>query len=754
VSAELHRLPVIAAREGGLPVEPPNQIDQFRESARWIWRVVWRGKYLILASVVLALVPTALWLQQTTPLYTATALVVIDAPEATDALVDRPMVDTRARLTESVIQTEVQIITSKLLAQRVVDKLRLAEDPEFNPRLRKPQPLAAFLARLNPKTWLASLVSTPAQPLSAQARLANDNAAVVQTFQSRLHASMQRRSFLISVSFVSENREKAAHIANTVTELYVTDRLEASFEEAQRLNAWLAERLESLKRDVNVAETAVEEYRAAHNLRRKGERGSTPTDQEVAELNSRLVIARAEMAPRRARLEQVRALTRSQAALEASPDVMNSPMVQRLREQETQLLREMTEASKIYGERHPRMVGFRADLDQLRAKTAAEIEKIVAALSNEVEAAQAAITTLERQLAAVQARSNQAGEAEVRLRELERQADASRSLYEGFLARFMRDADRNGIRRANARIISDADVPGGATFPRKGFTLNLVFMLSLTFGLALVFLLDRLDNTIRSSDEAEELAGVPAVAIVPRISGEPREALRSVLDKPRSALADAVRTLRVSLDLAADQGHRAKHLLVTSSVPREGKTFVTLCLAAMYTKADERVLLIDSDVHRPRLHTLLDVPAENGLVQVLAGKAAAEDVILRQVHPGMDFMPAGHLSNVADLISEQRFGALIDELTKRYDRIVIDSPPVLAVADARILSRLVDKVVYLVHWDSTPRDAIRTGLELLRGVGAPLHGIVLSQVNRKKHARYGYGDYGHYYGRYREYHAE
>jgi capsular exopolysaccharide synthesis family protein len=282
-------------------------------------------------------------------------------------------------------------------------------------------------------------------------------------------------------------------------------------------------------------------------------------------------------------------------------------------------------------------------------------------------------------------------------------------------------------------------------------------VLSLLSGFALVFVLERLDNAVRSTDQLEYLTGLPTLAVIPALRSSPKDMRTELLEHPRSALADSIRGLRIAVDLNADwtgKGQRGRVVAITSSVPKEGKTFLAMCLAIMCARTDKRVLLIDGDIHRPRLHTMVNLPNEMGLVQILAGTHKADDIIVRDIAPGLDFLPAGQMSNVTDLVDEAGTGALLKDLSAKYHWVVMDLPPVLAVADTRIMTRLADHVIYLVRWNSATRDAVRNGIKLLREARAPIFGVVLSQVNQRKHARYAYGDYGHYYGRYRDYYAE
>ncbi|MBV5335943.1 polysaccharide biosynthesis tyrosine autokinase, partial [bacterium] len=318
--------------------------------------------------------------------------------------------------------------------------------------------------------------------------------------------------------------------------------------------------------------------------------------------------------------------------------------------------------------------------------------------------------------------------------------------------RFKRESEQQQVQRANARIVSPADIPSAPSYPAKRQIMVVAAFLALIGGLALVFLLDRLDSAVRSADEAEELTDLPILAMVPLNRRRARGSVaEDILNNPRSSLADAIRSLRTALDLGGGDRHRVT--MVTSSVPREGKTYVSLCLSLMFARTYSRVLLIDADVHRPNMFRMLEVDGDRGLVQVLSGEMTVEEAIRPNVAGGLDFLPAGKATDVAETINGAGVAELIAKLAGRYDQIIIDSPPVLAVADTRVLASLVNRVIYLIKWNSTPRDAVRNGVKLLRSVGAPLVGVTLSQVNQRKHDRYGYGDYGYYYGRYHEYYG-
>lgn len=738
---------------------PSVRAVQISDKVRWARGVLWRGKGLLLAVLLLLVVPTFVYLQQVKPQFTAGAEILIEAPDGSDTLLDRNN-PSRARLTDASILTESQVLASTPLVRRVIEKLKLDQDPEFNARLRKTSGFSQAMQYLNPVNWVPEdwRGSTADQAgLSPEALAEVEQARITGTFLSRLVVRPQRRSFVIEIAFTSESREKAAKIINTLADLYVLDRLEAGFDETRRITSWLSERLEGLRRDVSVAEAAAEVFRAANGLRRTSERQGTVSDQQLTELNSRLVLGRADMAQKQARLEQVRALTRGRGNVETAYDVLQSPLIQRLREQEVNLQREMSEALKTYGDRHPRLIALRADMAEMQTRIRQEVEKVAASVANELEVSATGVRALERSIGDLRKVSDSAGGAEIRLRELERDAEASRQLYESFLGRFKRDSEQDGIQRANARVLSPATVPTAPSYPRKPPILVGVFLLALALGTGLLFLLEKLDRAVRSSDEAEDLTGLPVFAAVPLRRQKGDAILEDeVVLRPRSALADAFRTLRTGLVLSDDASATAKVVMITSSVPEEGKSFAALSLARLFAKSGERVLLIDGDLHRPRLHKSLKTAGDIGLIQVLNGEASFEPTIIRDTVGGLDFLAAGKASVAlqAEMFNGTAMPDLLTELRSRYDRIILDAPPTLAVADTRLLACMADKVLYMIRWNKTPRDAVRAGIKLLRESRAPLAGVALSKVDARKHARYGYGDYGQYYGRYGAYYSE
>lgn len=731
----------------------PSSPDIFRRRVRWALGVMRRGKWVLMGCMLLVTGPTILYLYKAERLYTAEAEILVEAPEIGDNLLERSY--GKSRLTESAIQTEADILASGSLTAKVIDKLGLDRDPEFNLALRPRSQWGKIISTINPLPYLTGQQANE-QVLSPQGKETFAKTRTQGMFQSRLSVKSRRRSFVITISFSANNSEKAALIANTLGEIYVLDRLENSLDETRRANEWLAKRLEELRHDVAAAEQAAERFRVAHDLAqlRKGERQLTIIDQQLIELNSRLVLARSDLAQKQARHNQLQRLQRNRGSVETSYDVLQSSLIQRLREQESLKQRELSEAMKTYGDRHPRIIGQRADLEELRSKISQEVVKIAASLATEVETSRAGISSLERQIDDLQRNTNKAGGHEVELRELERQADTSRSLYESFLGRYKRDAEQEFIQRANARVLSQAAIPTRPSSPRRLRIFAGALLFSLLAGTGLVFLLDRLNGRIRSAEEAEQITGLPILATIPfwKTAGKDGAGLTfAILDSPRSHLANAFRSLRAVLTAVSSSG-TDKVTLITSSIPQEGKSFVTRNLAMAVAASGKRVLIIDADLMRPTQHLPLGLSPRHGLTQALSDAAISPAaLLLRDERANLDILPAGLVDlDSGNALTNGRLESIVEALAGRYDQIFIDGPPSLAATDAQILAKVAGRTLLVVKWNHTPRDAIATALSYLAKVGAPICGIVLTQISASYGRTESYGAYG-YYGAYQSY---
>ena len=735
------------SRPFGLPAIGDVEID-----LRQVLLTLWRRKWVIFGSVMLITTFATLTVFQMTPKYTASAKVMLDTRR--NQVIDIESVLSGLSSDAATVLSEMEILNSRSLMERLVRQLGLIDDPEFNGALRPPGFLSATLHPRNwlPAAWAAVVFPNAGQELSPSEKQARTRAQVVDAVIERFSISPVRRSYVITLAFTSEDPRMAALATNSLADLYIVDQLEAKFEATRRATSWLSERLGDLRAKVGDSERAAETYRARQGLTRG--KGVSLNVQQLSEINTQLILSRSAKAEAEARLQQVETLLKSAGGAESAIEVLSSPLITQLRGQETEVLRKASEMASRYGERHPKMINIRAEVRDLKKKIEFEVSKIAKGLANEVAIARAREASLQASLKKLEQKAAGQGRSQVRLRALEREATANRLLYESFLARFKETGQQEDLQRADARIISRAEPPAEPSFPNKRLIVVLAFAGSVFVGFAVVFLLERLDNGFRTGEQIESLTGIPTLGMVPTVSGikAKKQLDRYVLFKPTSSVSESIRGIRTSLMLPHP---RPQIIAVTSTVPAEGKTMLALNLARVAAKSGQKVILIDCDFRRPRVHTSLGIANDLTLLDVIADNKKFLDVARLEMETGLMVVPSKSIpGNPLDLLDSPGMRTLIEASRDKFDVVILDCPPVLAVSDIKIIGQYTDKLIYTVKWDSTPREAVLAGLKQVTEAGISLGGIVLTYVNVRKHARYGYGDSGYYYARYKEYYAD
>ncbi|MCB9929311.1 MAG: GumC family protein [Alphaproteobacteria bacterium] len=531
-------------------------------SAPWLQRewdlpalvgLLWRRRWLVAAAVGLGLLLALLMVAQWPPSYTAEAVVLVD-PEA------QPKVEFEELLTGATpddqrLSSEVLVLRAPDLAASVVRRLNLAARPDFNPDL--PQRLPPYaLWRALPADWVAAVAGwlglvAPEPPLAPEARLEAKAQRVLAAFADRLEVERIGRSHALRIAVTGHDAGLAADAANALADAYLDQQLAAKHAATAEASAWLDKRIADLRARAEEAERAVEDYRVATGL--IDANGSTVTTQQLAELNTQLVTARAETAAARARLSQVRAELRQSGDALAAAEVLSSPLIHRLKEQEVEVLRQRAELAQEYGPKHPRMLSVQAELADIQAKIAAEVRQIVAGLSNAVAVAEAQEAALRAALRHTEAAAADQGKAQVRLHALEREAEAARDLLQTFLLRTKQTGDQQEIQRPDARIIARASPPERPSEPRQALVLGGFGAVSLLLGLAAALLLGLREQGLgdRGFGAAAALRvrlGVPVLGAVPqqkaRRGATPADA---VADAPLGAIAEALRMVASGL---------------------------------------------------------------------------------------------------------------------------------------------------------------------------------------------------------------
>jgi len=721
-----------------------NLREAFAVFKRRRWLVL--GTFLVLTGAGVALI------HRMTPQYSADALVLVQNHRPNILDPQAPVPDAQAD--PIAIRNQVEILQSPTIADKVVKKLNLVAYPEFNAALRPHSSWSrAGVAAMLPE-WAAQWIrkAPPATTSETAAEVEADTTReIAQHLSTVVKISNDGRSDVIKIEATSADPKLAYIIANAYANTYLVDQLEARYEETKRVSAWLNDRLGELRDKVRDSEQAVQLYKTVHKLDEI--KGTTMTAQQLSEISTQLVGAAGDRALKEANLIEVRKMLQSGGGAEAAAQVLTSPVIQKLQEGETEVRRKQAELSNKYGPQHPTMIGLAAEMNDLRRKTQEEVAKIVRSMEGEVAASRAREAELRTNIKELQGANNSQSQAEVQLHQLQREADANRALYENFLGRFKQSSAQEQLKESDARMVAEAREPQAPSFPRPMLMTAIIAVCALVLGMILALLMELLDTGVRSADDVSNHFGLSTLGMIPDL-GKLTSPHEAILTRPNSAYAEALRSVWTSLRYSA-AGRGAKVLVVTSSVPQEGKTAFTTSLARGTATSGARVLLIDCDFRRAGAQKNLKAKGAADLTQVFEGKAQLADIITRDEKTGLDFIgPSRTTLRPQDLFESPEMASFLATLRTRYDLILIDTPPVMAVSDALSLANIADATLFVLRWEKTPRRVAGNAIKLLRDNNAAIAGVILSRVNFKRHARYGFGDHAFYHARYGRYYEE
>ncbi|MBC4016285.1 GumC family protein [Siccirubricoccus deserti] len=687
---------------------------------------------------------------QLTPRYRATALVMLDMRELNLGDVRGPLSGSLASLDSTIVRSQVEMLASEELARQVVADLDLTQAPAFRPRQSRRAAVLAWAAGLVrqaedalriPPDWRPVGAAPPDQPLTRAER----TAFAVETYRRSLSVFNDGRSFAISVSVQSTDPVLAARIANRHVALYVEEQRRAKREALVAAGTWLTGEVEDQAARLREAEHALQDYRERNNL--FAPRGISMVGQELSEVNNQLAIARADLAQKEARLRSIQLARLQSGASEAELAVTGSDTIARLRDQEATARRRSIEAGSRLGDRHPEVVAARAEVREVQAKIAEEVQTILRGQASEAAIGRIRVQELQRSVAELEQRLAETERAETGARDLERVASATRTLYENLLVRQKQFAAQEGIQRADARMVSPAGVPLRPTFPDVPLFLAVAFLGSCGSGIGIALLRDRLRSRITSLEEASEVANTPGLGAMPRMPlRSPMH--RRVVEKPKSAAAEAIRTLRSALALQQrgleGRGHGARTLGLTSALPGEGKTTISVALARSMATSGLNVLLIDADLRKPKVARLIwgRPPVEPGLAAAIEDDLPLDAVLLtdhatplRVVHAN-DRPPA---APPQDLLASPVMQRLLAEARRSFDYVIIDTPPAGLVTDAAVVGGQVEGMLLIARWDRTPVAALRAAARALATAQVRVFGVALNDADPDRLPEYGGG---------------
>lgn len=728
---------------------PPSRATEDVFSLRNLIAIFRRRLRLFCTVAFLIFLIILLMIVRAEPLYTSEARVMFNTRQQ-EVMASREVLSSLPAET-AVIDTEVEVLQSRGLARQVAASLRLENDPEFNWAL---QPIGGV------RLLAARVLGRPiprVQPPRTEAEINEGRERATSALLGGLSVRRSGLTYIVSVGFTSSNPEKSARIANAFAQQYVLNQIETKVSATSQASSFLLQRLEQLRGEVQSAEAAVEQYRVANNLLSSS--GSTLTEQEISGYNQQLATARTQQAEDEARLRTARNQLASGSSGDDVGEALQSNVVAQLRGQRAAAATKVADLSANYGARHPDLIRARQELAEIDGQIAAEIRRVISNLEARAQVSRDRTASVEATLR--RARGTLAGNnaASVRLNELERNATSVKTLYEGLLERYQETSAQEGGATADSRVVSEAQANGNPSSPNIPVILALGFIFAIGAGLAAVVLVEMLDDTLQTAEDVERRLGLPALGSIPLLmsiaKGRDRKMppLEYLSKRPLSGFAEAFRSLRTSI-LYARLDEAIKVVTITSALPGEGKTTTAACLAVSAAKAGSRVVIVDCDLRRRNVSRLFRIQGQSGLLDVLNGEATLAQALVQDPASGAWVLPQVQREvTTDDVFSSDAMTGLLKTLRDQFDLIVLDTAPLLAIAETRVLASRSDAVVFLTRWRKTPVKAAEAALRLLEQSEAIVAGVVLSQVNVNQQSRYGYGDPGYYYSSYRKYYS-
>ncbi len=714
-------------------------------------RVLAKRKWTVLACLLTIFSIVAIASLKMTPVYEASGSIAINKADSGLVNFNNSPTFNLDYYDPTELETEVKILQSDLLALQVVKELGLDRRPEFGGRT----------------TPLPSSLDLAPDPLQADS---GRTSSLLSAFRGSLKVTLAPNTHIVEVHYRSADKDLAATVVNTLMSTYTENNFKSRFDSTMQASDWLSKQLVDLQMKVETSQEKLVRYQKEHEILGIDEKQNITT-QKLDELNKALTTAESERMDKESVYRLVEAgdgdtIASAASALDAAGagNQAGSGLLENLRTKEADLKIQAAELNTQFGPSYPKLAQLNNQLKEVDAQLLAETRKVGGKIRGQYMAALQRESMLHDALEKQKQEANKLNESAIEYSLLKRDLDTNRQLYEGLLEKLKEAGVSAGLRSNNFRIVDVARVPTTPVEPNIPRNLTFAFMLGLTSGVGLAFLLEGLDNTVRTTEQAQMISGLPPLGMIPLGSRSAREgpsAKRLVIAtskeavelitqvRPQSQMAESYRALRTSL-LLSNLGAPPKVIMVTSALPQEGKTTTSINCAVVLAQKGIRVLLIDADLRRPSIHKTLGMGPRSGLSNVLTGSATLETAITRSpILPNLDVLPAGTPPpNPAELLASSNMRDVLAELREQYDHIVVDTPPTLSVTDAVVLSPRADAIVLVIRSGQTTKQALRRSRDILMQVNAKVSGVLLNAVDLSSPDYYYYYEYQGKYARY------
>lgn len=705
-----------------VPPTPGNEAESVaRDAHLWDYvHVLLRRRKLILAVFLTLTVHAAFKTYMTRPVYEASSKVLIERT-APSVLNFKEVAETNAGFWgDDYYQTQYKILQSRALARKVIEEMDLFQDPEFG----GPRPVEEVRKALAAPAGEATLVE-----------------GTIDAFLGRLKVQPIKNSQLVSVGFEAFRPELAARAANKTAQLYIQQSLEFRYQISSEAGTWLGAQIDEQRKKVEAAELALQATQEDLGIVSMEEK-RTLLEQKLSELGTALTSLKTARLEKEALYNQMKAAPRP----DELPEVMRSGLVQSLRIELTTLERQETQLLDRYLPGHPEVVKVHNQIAETRSKVQSEAQRVIRSTENEWKALAAQEQSVAAALESAKAEALELSRRVIPYETRKREVDANKEVLNGLLSRHKQTDVAQELKSSNIRILDAAVTPGSPVRPQRRRDVSMGMLLGLALGVGLAFFLDYLDSTLKTPDDVRHHLGVPLLGVIPEAKEGAGELL-ALQDQGQGAFLEGYRVVRTALGYCwTGQGPRV--LVCTSTAPGEGKTLTSINVALTLASIEPGVLLIDCDLRKPTAHAALRLGRSPGLSDVLAGRATLEQGLQEVAGSTLHLLASGTtVPSPGDLLTTDAMRGLVDGLRAKYRWIILDTPPVGAVADALVLSSLSDGVVVVAGAEMVSRKAVLNTLHRIADTGARVLGVVLNRAQIAKHAYY----YGHYYGHYGTY---
>ncbi len=704
-------------------------------------KVLYKRRWMAATAFLLVVLGVTVYTFSMTPIFEARTRLLIEA-ENPNVVSFKEVID-EDQTKADYYQTQYNILQSRVLARKTIENLKLWDHPLLGPRAES-KGFSVSSAASGAAGYVSGIFKSEAASTGVPA--ADETVAqskTIDTFLEDLTVAPIRNSRLVDVKFRAADPALATSVVNALAKNYIEQTLEYKFLASKEAKDWLGERLAEQRKEVETAESKLQAYREQNDAISLQDRENIVV-QKLADLNAAVTRAKTERIQKESTYNQLRSIQGNASALDTFPAILTNSFIQQQKADLAQLQQQHAQLSEKFGDKHPDIIKVKSAIQSAQLKLQTEIGKIVASVRNEYQ------TALSQENSLAAALGQQKGEALSMNRKaidysvLDREVQSSKQLYESLMQRAKETGISGELKSSNIRVIDHAERPRAPIAPRKLLNMALGLFGGIMFAFGLAFFFEYLDSRIKTPDELKTHLGLPSLGMVPALepkSWKGKEPMIHAGVPP--GFVEAFRTIRTNvLFSSAQEGSRT--LVITSTGPGEGKTTVASNLAIGFAQAGQRVLLIDADMRRPRVHQVFGHAQEPGLSNLMVGNAKASESVRKSPVPGLWVLASGHNPpNPAELLGSQRFRDFLTSLKEHFDLILIDSPPSLAVTDAAIAANAASGVIFVVGAEMTSRHAARAAVEQLEQSRANFVGAILNRVELERNAYY----YSHYYRR-------